>query len=225
VYNRPALEVTVERIPATLALGLPSLLLSVALGIPLGVYCAHRRNGWIDRLAMSISLIGQSLPSFFLGIALILFFGVALAWLPTFGSDTWRHYVLPTLTLTVYPLAIIIRLTRSALLDVLNEDYIRTAYAKGARVPRVVVLHALRNALIPIITVIGLQVASILSGAAIVETVFAWPGMGSLAVRAIGTRDFPVMQSVVLLSAAAFALTNLLVDVLYSVLDPRIQAA
>jgi peptide/nickel transport system permease protein len=155
---------------------------------------------------------------------LILFFGVALRWLPTFGSDSWRHYLLPTLTLTVYPLAFIIRLTRSAMLEVLNDDYIRTAYAKGARTRRVAFHHALRNALIPIVTVIGLQVASILSGAVIVETVFAWSGMGFLAVRAIGGRDFPVVQAVVLVSAAAFAIANLLVDMLYVALDPRIRA-
>lgn len=222
-FNRPALDVVLERIPATVALGVPALLISIWVGIPLGVLAAYHRERWIDRLTMSLSLISQSLPSFSLGIALILFFGVTLRWLPTFGSDTPAHYVLPTITLAIYPLAIVIRLTRAAMLEVLSEDYIRTAYAKGVRRRGVMVFHALRNALIPIVTVVGLQVASILSGAAIVETVFAWPGMGSLAVQAIGGRDYPVVQAVVLVSALAFSLTNLGVDLVYLVLDPRIQ--
>jgi peptide/nickel transport system permease protein len=224
-FNRSALDVVLERVPATLALGLPSFLLSLLLGIPLGVLCARLRDSALDRTVMSWSLIFQSLPSFVLGIGLIVIFGVVLRALPTFGSDTWQHYILPLVTLTVYPLAILIRLTRSAMLDVLNDDYIRTAHAKGARGWRVLTHHALRNALIPIITVTGLQVAGILSGAAIIETVFAWPGIGRLAVNAIGVRDFPVVQTVVLFSAIAFAISNLFVDILYAVVDPRIKVA
>jgi ABC-type dipeptide/oligopeptide/nickel transport system permease component len=225
VQNRPALEIVAERIPATLRLGIPAMTLSIALGIPLGIAAAYRRNRPFDRAAMSLSLAGQSLPSFFVGILLILGFGVALRWTPTFGSDTWRHYILPTITLTLYPLAIILRLTRASMLDVLSEPYMRTARAKGLPEHRLTFTHALRNALIPVVTVIGLQVGAILSGAAIVETVFAWPGIGTLAVQSIGGRDYPVIQAVVLVSAAAFGLTNLLVDVLYVAIDPRIQSA
>ncbi len=223
MFNRSALEVVLERFPATIRLGIPALLLSVALGIPLGMLAAYHMNGWLDRLTMSLSLAGQSLPSFFVGIVLILIFGVALKWTPTFGNDSWQHYLLPTLTLTIYPLAIVIRLTRSSILEVLNDDYIRTARAKGLPESRVRYIHTLRNALIPVVTVIGLQVAALLSGAAIVETVFAWPGIGRLAVDAIGGRDYPVIQTIVLLSAVAFGLINLLVDALYLLIDPRIQ--
>ncbi|MDX1990979.1 MAG: ABC transporter permease [bacterium] len=223
VFQRPALEVVTERLPATLALGVPALVLSVALGVPFGIWAAQRRGGLFDRFIMTTTLAGQSLPPFFIGILLILFFGVTLRLLPTFGSDSWRHFILPTLTLTIYPLAIIVRLTRSSMLEVIHQDYIRTARAKGLP-PRAVTLnHALRNALIPVVTVVGLQVAAVLSGAAIVETVFAWSGIGSLAVQSIGGRDYPVIQTIVLLSAAAFGLVNLAVDVLYGLLDPRIQ--
>ncbi len=173
VFNRAASQVAAERIPATVALGLPSLFLSIVGGILFGVLCAARRGSVFDRVVMLLTLLGQSLPSFFVGIVLILIFSVALRVLPSFGSDSARHFILPTLTLTIYPLAFIIRLTRSEMLEVLNEDYIRTAYAKGARPRRVLYRHALRNALLSVVTVIGLQVAGILSGAAIIETVFA----------------------------------------------------
>lgn len=224
VYQRPATDVVFERIPATLELGIPALVLSVMLGIPLGIISATRRDSWLDRLIMGLSLAGQSLPSFFIGILLILFFGVELGWTPTFGRDTPSHYILPTLTLTIYPLAFIIRLTRSSILEILNENYIKTAHAKGLPPRYVIYGHALRNALIPVVTVVGLQVAAILSGSAIVETVFAWPGIGLLAVQSIGGRDFPIIQTVVLISAAAFGITNLLVDFIYAAIDPRIQA-
>lgn len=225
VYGRSALAIVVERIPATLELGLPALFLSILLGIPLGVLAAVQRNGWFDRLIMGLSLAGQSLPSFFVGILLILFFGVQLGWTPIFGRDTPSHYILPTLTLTIYPLAFIIRITRSSVLEILSENYIRTAHAKGLSPRYVIALHALRNALIPVVTVVGLQVAAILSGSAIVETVFAWPGIGQLAVQSIGGRDFPIIQTIVLISAAAFGVTNLMIDFVYGAIDPRIQAA
>ncbi len=223
VFNRPALEVVAERIPATLQLGIPALVLSVALGIPLGILAAYRRNRPIDRLIMGLSLAGQSLPSFMVGILLILVFGVYLKWTPTFGSDTLAHFVLPTITLMLYSLAILIRLTRSSLLEVISQPYIRTAQAKGLTPRRVTLTHALRTALIPVVTVVGLQVAAVLSGSAIVETVFAWPGIGLLAVQSIGGRDFPVIQTIVLISAAAFGIANLGVDLLYFAIDPRIR--
>lgn len=223
VMQRPAAEVVAERIPATLALGAPALVLSVALGIPLGMWSAYRQNKLPDRLIGTLSLAGQALPSFAIAIVLILVFSVSLRWTPTFGSDTWRHYILPTITLTLYPLAIIIRLTRSSLLEVLNQPYMRTAMAKGLSEQARTLRHALPNALIPIVTVVGLQVAAIISGAAIVEAVFAWPGLGTLAVASIGGRDYPVIQAIVLLSAAAFGIANLLIDLIYFAIDPRIQ--
>jgi peptide/nickel transport system permease protein len=224
VYGRPAAQIVLERIPATLELGLPALVLSILMGIPLGILAAVQRDRLFDRVVMVLSLAGQSLPSFFVGILLILFFGVQLGWTPTFGRDTPNHYILPTITLTIYPLAFIIRMTRSSILEIMNENYIRTAHAKGLPLRRVIAIHALRNALIPVVTVVGLQVAAILSGSAIVETVFAWPGIGQLAVQSIGGRDFPIIQTIVLLTAAAFGITNLLIDFIYVAIDPRIQA-
>jgi peptide/nickel transport system permease protein len=223
VLRRPALEVVVERIPLTLQLGIPALVISTVMGIPLGVIVARRRDSALDRFVMSFTLAGQALPPFFIGILLILLFGVTLRWTPTFGSDTPAHLILPTLTLLIYPLAIIVRLTRSSMLEVLNTGYIRTARAKGLSERDVVYRHALRNALIPVITVIGLQVATIISGSAIVETVFAWPGIGQLAVASIGGRDYPIIQTIVLISAAAFCIVNMVIDLLYFWIDPRIE--
>lgn len=223
VFNRPALDVVSERIPATLQLGLPALVLSVVIGVPLGTIAAFRRNRALDRALMSFTLAGQALPPFFIGILLILVFGVSLKLTPTFGNDTWHHYILPTITLTIYPLAVIMRLTRSSVLEVLSQPYVRTARAKGLTEGRVTVTHVLRNALIPVTTVIGLQVAALISGSAIVETVFAWPGTGALAVNSIGGRDYPIIQTIVLLSAAAFGIVNTLLDLLYFAIDPRIQ--
>lgn len=223
VYGREAVEIVLERVPATLQLGIPALLLSVIGGIPLGILAAIYRDHWFDRLMMTLTLAGQSLPSFFIGILLILIFGVNLGWTPIFGRDTPSHYILPTITLTIYPLAFIIRITRSSILEILSENYIRTAHAKGLPMSSVIINHALRNVLIPVVTVVGLQVAAILSGSAIVETVFAWPGIGQLAVQSIGGRDFPIIQTIVLITAAAFGITNLLIDFLYVAIDPRIQ--
>lgn len=183
------------------------------------------RGGSVDRLVRDLSLALQAIPSFVVGIVAILVFGVTLRWLPTFGADGALHYVLPVATLTLLPLALVLRLTRSSLLEALSEEYVRTARAKGLRPWRVVLRHGLRNALAPVVTVLGLQLAGVISGAVVVETVFAWPGVGSLAVAAINGRDFAIVQTVVLLSAAAFVLVNLAVDVLYGVLDPRVQTA
>jgi peptide/nickel transport system permease protein len=221
--SRPVVDVIAERLPATLELGLPAFVLSILIGIPLGIISAYKRDSLFDRLTMSFSLIGQSLPSFFVGILLILIFGVQLQWLPTFGRETPAHFILPTVTLMVFPLAFIIRLTRSSMLEVFSESYLRTARAKGLAEPRVIFVHALRNALIPVTTIVGLQVAGILSGSAIVETVFAWPGIGSLSVESINTRNFPIVQAVVLVTAAAFSIANMVVDFFYVLVDPRIQ--
>jgi ABC-type dipeptide/oligopeptide/nickel transport system permease component len=223
VYNRPAASVVQERLPATLELGIPALIFSVTMGIPLGIWCAQHRDSLADRLVMSASLAAQSLPPFLIGILLILLFGVRLGWLPTFGRDSLAHFILPTVVLTLYPLAFILRLTRASMLEVANESYIKTAHAKGLSPRHVTYVHALRNALVPVVTIIGLQIAAVISGSAIVETVFAWPGIGQLAVQSIGGRDYPVIQTIVLLSAAAFGIANTLADIVYTLIDPRIR--
>ena len=221
--GRPAAEVIVERIPATLELGIPAFLLSLFLSLPLGIIAALRRNQIADRLIMTASLIGHALPVFIIGILLIFMFSVKWRVFPAFGRDGLANLVLPTIALTVYPMTILIRLTRSSMLEVLNETYIQTAKAKGLAPRRVIAVHALRNALIPVITIVGLQIAGIISGSAIVETVFSWPGIGWLAVQSIGSRDYPIIQGIVLLSAFAFSTINVAVDALYVVLDPRIR--
>lgn len=222
-YMRPALDVIIERVPATLELGLLALILSVLLSIPLGILAALRRNTATDRIIMGFSLLGQSLPPFVIGILFILLFSVNLQMLPSFGRDSPASLILPVATLTLYPLAFLIRLTRASVLDVINQQYIRTAEAKGTSPRNVVMKHALRNALIPVITVAGMQLAGIISGSAIVETVFAWPGIGWLAVQSIRSRDYPVIQGVVLISSLAFSLVTLLVDITYTFIDPRIR--
>ena len=221
--GRPVAEVILERIPATLELGIPAFLLSLLLSLPLGIVAALRRNQVADRVIMTLSLIGHSLPVFIIGILLIFMFSVNWRLFPTFGRGDLSNLVLPTITLTVYPLTILVRLTRSSMLEVLGETYIQTARAKGLSPGRVVAVHALRNALIPVVTIVGLQIAGIISGSAIVETVFSWPGIGWLAVQSIGSRDYPIIQGIVLLSAFAFSTINLAVDALYVVLDPRIR--
>ncbi len=221
--GRPVTDVIVERIPATLELGIPAFLLSLLLSVPLGIVAALKRNRFLDRAIMTLSLIGHSLPVFIIGIMLIFVFSVNLRMFPTFGRGDLANLVLPTISLTVYPLTILVRLTRSSMLEVLSETYIQTAHAKGLPPSRVIVVHVLRNALIPIVTVVGLQIAGIISGSAIVETVFSWPGIGWLAVQSIGSRDYPIVQGIVILSAFAFSTINLAVDALYVFLDPRIR--
>jgi len=221
--GRPVAEVVIERIPATLELGFPAFLLSLLLSVPLGIVAALKRNQITDRVIMTVSLIGHSLPVFIIGILLIYVFSVNWRLFPTFGRGDLSNLALPTIALTVYPLTILVRLTRSSMLEVLNETYIQTARAKGLAPRRVIAVHALRNALIPVVTIIGLQIAGIISGSAIVETVFSWPGIGWLAVQSIGSRDYPIIQAIVLLSAFSFSAVNLAVDALYVLLDPRIR--
>lgn len=222
-FARPALGVITERVPATLELGLSALVLSLLISVPLGILAAVKRNSAADRLIMGFSLLGQSVPPFVVGILLILFFSVRLRLLPSFGRDDFTSAILPVFTLTLYPLAFLIRLTRASLLDVLGQPFIRTGRAKGLKERTVIARHALRNALIPIVTIAGIQLAGIISGSAIIETVFAWPGIGWLAVQSINARDYPIIQGVVLISAFAFSFVTLTVDLLYSVIDPRIR--
>ena len=231
--KRPVLGEVLRRFQATVILAASALLLSTLGGIALGVLSAARRNSLLDRLSALASLFGASMPSFWLGIVLMVIFALWLGWLPASGmfapyggggvGDLLSHLVLPTVTLAAASLTIIARLTRSTMLDVLGQDFVRTARAKGVRESFVVVRHALRNALIPTVTVVGVQAGYLLGGAVLTETVFAWPGVGTLMVQGILARDFPLVQGCVLVIALGFVLVNLAVDVLYATLDPRIR--
>jgi ABC-type dipeptide/oligopeptide/nickel transport system permease component len=222
-YRAPALQVVTERLAATVQLALAALLITVSVGVSLGIVAAVRRGTRYDYASTILAVLGQSLPNFWLGIMLILLFGVALRWLPTSGFESWRHLILPAVTLAAFPMALVARLTRSSMLEILGRDFIRTGRAKGLTERAVILRHALRNAAVPLLTVLGLQIGTLLGGAVITESVFAWPGMGKLVVDAIFFRDFPVVQTVLILSATIFVVINLLVDLLYTVIDPRIR--
>ncbi len=222
-HQVPAAQVVAERLPMTLKLTAAAIVMSVLIAFPLGVLAASRRSSLWDLGAMVTALVGQSVPAFWLGIILILVFAVQLRWLPTSGSQELSHLVLPAVTLSAWATALVARLVRSSMLEVLAQDYVRTARAKGLSNWAVLVRHALRTALLPVVTVLGLQIGALLSGAVVVETVFAWPGVGKLVVDAIFRRDYPVVQAVLLVSSAAFILINLLVDLSYGYLDPRIR--
>lgn len=222
-YHQPALGVVLDAFPETLKLALASFCFAVLLAVPLGILAAVRRDTIWDYFAVGLSVVGQSAPPYWLGILLILLFSVRLRWLPSSGSWGLTSIILPAVTLGAVLMAVLTRLTRAGMLDVLGEDYIRTARAKGLREVRVVAGHALRNAMIPLVTVMGLQMGALLGGAVIVEQVFAWPGVGRIAVTAITSRDYPIIQTVVMLVSAVFVGVNLLVDVLYAFLNPRIR--
>jgi peptide/nickel transport system permease protein len=222
-YRAPAARVVMERVSATVDLTVAAMLLITGIGVPIGLVAAVRRRTPYDYGGMIFAVLGQSMPNFWLGIMLILLFGVTIHWLPTSGFESWRHLILPSVTLAAYPTAFVARLTRSGMLEVLGQDYIRTARSKGLPETKTVLRHALKNAIIPVLTVIGLQIGILLSGAVITESVFAWPGIGKLIVDAIFSRDFPVVQTVLILSASIFVLVNLLVDLMYTLVDPRIR--
>src|SRR5207302_5024844 len=198
-YRSPALRVVVERLPATIQLAATAMLLTVLFGVSIGVVAAVRQGTAYEYAGTVLAVLGQSLPNFWLGIMLILLFGVALRWLPTSGFEGWRFVVLPSVTLAAYPTALVARLTSSSMLDVLSTDYIRTARSSGLANLIVILRHALKNAVIPVLTVVGLQIGALLSGAVVTESVFAWPGVGKLIVDAIFSRDFPVVQTVLTL--------------------------
>ena len=222
-FRQPAADVVIGYLPATAELGLTAFVLAFIIAIPIGVVSAVRRNSLVDQITMAVALVGQSAPTFFVGILLILLLSLKAGWLPTSGRGDWTHIVLPALTLGAFAMASIARLTRSALLEVLRADYVRTARAKGLRERAVVIKHALRNAAIPIVTITALQFGTLLGGAVVTETVFAWPGIGRLAIQSIYNRDYPVVQCVVFLSALLFIVINLTVELVYGVLDPRIR--
>jgi len=223
--GRPVLELLASRFPSTLQLALSALLLALVVAIPLGAFAAVRRDSGTDHLARMIALFGASIPSFVMAYLLILLFAVTLRVLPVAGSDGWRYLVLPVLTLAIGEAAAIARLTRANMLEVLSEDYVRTATAKGASRRAVFVTHALRNALNPVVTLAGIRFGRLLGGAAIVETVFARPGIGKTVVDAIYDRDYPVIQGFILFAGTVFLVANLFVDISYPWLDPRVRLA
>jgi len=221
--NRPVASLILERLPATLELTLAALLIAVLVAIPAGVLSAVKRGTVVDRLAMAGAVAGQAVPIFWLALLLIALFGVRLRWLPVYGSGSLSHFVLPAVSLSTIIMGRLARLVRSSMLEVLGQDYVRTARAKGLGEWRVLAVHALKNASIPIVTLLGLQFAQLLGGAVVTETIFAWPGIGRLVVEAIFNRDFPVVQGVVLVVSLIFVAVNVLVDLSYAVLDPRIR--
>ena len=222
-HGEPAMALVVERLPATFQLAGAGLLIALGLAIPAGIISAMKRNTAVDYVATVAALLGQAMPTFWLGIMLILVFSVRLNWLPSSGRGGLEHLILPAITLGLFTTARITRLTRSGMLEVLAQDYIRTARAKGVGEAPVVWKHALKNASIPIVTIVGIDLGTLLGGSVITETIFAWPGVGRLSVQAIFNRDYPVVQSAVFLLASTFVIVNLLVDVVYTYLDPRIR--
>jgi peptide/nickel transport system permease protein len=238
-FNQPAIRLIVERIPATIELAVCAMTLSILLGIPAGMYAAVRPRHWLSRLILSGSLLGISLPVFWLGIVLILIFSVVLGWLPSSGRGAtvlllgWRsglftldglaHLVLPALTIAVFQLALNIRLVRAGMLEVMLQDFVKFLRAKGLGERRIVLVHALKNIMIPVVTVLGLQLGNLIAFAVVTETIFAWPGMGKLAIDSIHALDRPVVLAYLLVVSVLFVLLNLLVDVVYTFLDPRIR--
>ena len=223
--GREAIVLVAERIPATLALTLPALAIKLGIGIPAGMLAALHRDTWIDRAVMMVAVAGFTIPSFVLGLVLVLVFAVTLGWLPSGGQESWRHAILPVITLGIGGAAVLARFTRSAMLEVLGQPYIRTASAKGVPWRAVVANHALPNAAIPTVTIIGFMMGTLIAGAVVVESVFSWPGVGRLLVTAVANRDLAVVQCVLLLVAATMITANLVVDLLYGLLDPRLRSA
>lgn len=222
-YSRQVSDLFAERIWPTLTLGGIVLLITILIGLPLGVVAAVKHNSLMDRLTMSTAIVGSTLPNFVLGILLIFIFSLKLRLLPSGSIGTPQHYILPIIALSVGPIASVARLTRSSLLDVIGNDYLDFARSKGIREWKVVIKHGLRNALIPVITILGSQLSALIGGSVVVETVFAWPGIGTLIVTSAQQRDFPVVVFGVLVIAASVTFVNLLVDLSYGILDPRIR--
>ena len=223
--GRPAIDLVMERVPATLVLTLPALALKIGIGIPAGIYAALHRNTLADRLTMALSVAGFTMPSFVLALVLVLIFAVTLGWLPASGADSPAHAILPIVTLGTAGAATMARFTRSAMLEVLGQPYIRAASAKGVSWHRVVSRHALPNAAIPTVTIVGFMIGSLVAGAVVVETVFAWPGVGRLLVSAVANRDLSVVQAILMVIAAWMVSANLAVDLAYGWLDPRVRGA
>jgi ABC-type dipeptide/oligopeptide/nickel transport system permease component len=222
-FQLPVLRLVLERYPATLELALVGLLACAGIGIPAGVWAAHRRGHAADRAIGFFTLLGLSVPNFALGPLLILLFSIVLGWLPVSGRGGPSHLVLPAITLGGALAAILTRMVRSSMIEELSSDYVRTARAKGLRAPAVLFRHAFRNALIPIITILGLQFGTLLAGTIVTENIFSWPGIGRLAVQAIQSRDYPLLQGCILMIALSYVLVNFATDILYALVDPRIR--
>ncbi len=221
--GQPVTQMIAERVPATAELALAAMTVAIALAIPLGMVAAVRKNTWADHAAMTFSLAGISIPNFWLGPLLAMVFAVELGWLPVSGRGTPAHLVLPAVSLGLALSAILARMTRASLLEELGELYVRAARSRGVSPAAAVLRHALRNSLIPLVTIVALQFGAVLTGAVITETIFAWPGIGRLLIQSIGFRDYPMVQGCILLIAATYVTVNLLTDILYGVLDPRIR--
>ncbi len=219
-----AMALVLERIPATLQLTIPALLLKVMIGIPAGVYAALHRQSFPDRGVILLAVLGFTIPSFVMGLLLVLVFSVILGLLPSGGDDTWMHGILPTLTMSIGGIGILARFSRSAMIEVMGQPYIRTASAKGLNWRNVVWRHALPNAALPIVTIVGFMVGSLIAGAVVVESIFSWPGIGRLLVVSVTNRDLAVVQCILLLIAATMVISNLVVDLLYGWLDPRLHS-
>lgn len=224
-FQQPVAELLMARLPMTAYLAVMSLLIAVLMAFPLGMWAALRAGQWPDYAAMTVALVGVSIPNFWLGPMLILLFSIALAWLPVSGADQPWAWVLPAVTLGTALAAILARMLRASLLEIFHEDYIRTARAKGLTRARVYGVHALRNALLPVVTILGLQLGTLLGGAVITEVVFDWPGLGQLLVESIQRRDYPVVQGCILIISLAYILVNALTELVYAWLDPRIRLA
>ncbi len=218
-----AISLVIERIPASLLLTSTSILIAIIVSIPIGILSASKRDSIRDKFSMVSAVFAQSVPSFWLGLMLILVFSVLLRWFPTGGIGTWKHLILPSITLATYSAARIARLTRSSMIEVLQLDYIRTARAKGLRESKVLWKHTLKNAIIPVITITGLQIGVIFGGAVITETIFSWPGLGRLIFQSITYRDYPTVQAAVFITSVMFCLINLIADILYAFVNPEIR--
>ena len=223
LWNMPAMDLVLERLPATLELALAGLVFALALAVPLGVLSAVHRGGWIDNAAKVFAMLGQAMPGFWVGLLLIVFVAVQLQWLPAYGRGTVGHLVLPAIALGWYPVAAMTRTLRSAMLDIMQSDYVRMERAIGLPERAIVWRFALRNAAVPLVTLIGVYFANMLGGAFVIEVVFAWPGVGRAVVEAVFARDFPVVQAGVILAAVIFVVVNLIVDLTYGLIDPRIR--
>jgi len=222
-YPQSVAALLAERLPNTIRLALLGLVVALGLSIPLGVLAAMRPNTWIDRVALSVAVVGQAMPSFWFALILIVVFGLNLRWLPISGADSWAHFVLPAIALGYFATPPIMRLTRAGMVDVLASDYIRTAHAKGLRLPSVLFKHALRNAIIPVVALASVQFGNMLGGSIVIETVFALQGIGHFAWEAISRKDFPVVQAILLIIASFYIVLTFLADLLNAWLDPRIR--
>jgi peptide/nickel transport system permease protein len=221
--KEPVAGMLAERLPITLTLGILALAIAVAMSLPLGILAAIRPNSWIDRLALTVAVFGQALPSFWFGLLLMIFFGLTLRWLPVSGTGSWEHYIMPAVTLAYYAAPAFMRLTRAGMIEVLGSDYIRTARAKGLRAPAILFKHALRNAIIPVVAVAAVQFGFMLGGSIVVESVFSLHGVGYMGWEAVSRNDFPVVQAIVLVLSCIYIGLTLVADLLNALLDPRIR--